>query len=126
MTKKALRIWIDERIANFQKHPGFGTIVNNAHTKACIEALQKIKRKLSLSKLRFTQWINQEIFFFCETSNDSYTVGYLEIFGQVRSLYLEEKCAACNGSGFVGPDSKYGVGFHGPNTCSKCCGRGTK
>jgi len=125
MTKKELKVWIDKGITNFQKYPGFGTIVNNAHTKTCIEALQKAKTKVGLSKLHFAHWINQEIFN-CGTSSDSHTVGRLEIFGQVRSLYLEEKCSACDGSGFVGPESKYGVGFHGPNTCSKCSGRGTE
>lgn len=122
MTKKALRIWIDERIANFQKYPGFDTAVNRVHTDECLEALQKVKTKIGLSKLRLAQWINQEIFSNVGAKQETFKQ---EIFLQVRSIYLEEKCVACNGLGWVGPDSKYGVGFHGPNTCSKCGGRGT-
>jgi len=35
-----------------------------------------------------------------------------------------KKCEACEGRGWVGPESLYGVGFNGPNTCKKCGGRG--
>ena len=37
---------------------------------------------------------------------------------------IKEECKGCDGRGWVGPESQYGVGFHGPNTCTNCGGRG--
>ena len=41
-----------------------------------------------------------------------------------REVRVTEECKGCNGRGWVGPESPLGVGFHGPNTCTACKGRG--